>query len=450
MGKMSILIVPVLALASLFFSCSSVQAQSKMGDIVPGKFIVVLNDDVADPGAVGLEMAAQHGFVPEHVYSAAIKGFSAQIPPHRLSTLEADPRVRFIEPDIVVEAIKGPPAGKGKNGDGGGKRQPPQEVPTGIDRMEADASVTVGIDGVDERVDVDIAIIDTGVSKKHPDLNFYRGVSTLWSGKPGGDDNNGHGSHVAGTAAAIDNSKGVVGVAPGARLWSVKVLDKFGSGYLSDVIAGMDYVTTHASEIEVANMSLGATGRSDAFRIAFQNSVGVGVFYAVAAGNSGADIYGSDEIFNTGDDFIPAAYPEVATVSALADSDGAPGGTGGATAYGGDDTLASFSNFSRNADASIPVSSTGAAIDVAAPGVNIKSTWMGDGYNTISGTSMASPHVAGAAALYIAVHGKPSDAAGVATVRQAVINSGFLQNSAEGFTGDRDYNPEPLVNVGTF
>jgi len=254
---------------------------------------------------------------------------------------------------------------------------------------------------------------------------------------------------VAGIAAAIDNDFGVVGVAPGARLWAVKVLNKWGSGSLSGVIAGIDWVTEHASEIEVANLSLGTVGKSDAFRLALQNSTAAGIFYAVAAGNSRKDVYGDDGTFDTGDDFIPAAYPEVAAVSAIADSDGEPGGLGPSTSWGDDDTLALFSNFSRDVVVDNPVIAYGAAIDVAAPGVDILSTWKGNEYNTLSGTSMASPHVAGRAASYIALHGKPLDAEGVATVRQALISGGALQDGPKGFTLDFDENPEPLVDAET-
>lgn len=125
---------------------------------------------------------------------------------------------------------------------------------------------------------------------------------------------------MAGTATALDNGWGVVGVAPGARLWAVKVLDASGSGYLSDVIAGIDWVTQNAGDIEVANMSLGWQGNSVSAREAIQNSVAYGVVYVVAAGNDSEDVYGSDGIFGTSDDFEPASYPEAATISAFTDS----------------------------------------------------------------------------------------------------------------------------------
>ena len=426
---------------------SPLHAGGSLGNVIPGRYIVVLKDSVSSPADVARDMAARHGLIQQHIYSVAIKGFSAQIPASRLADAESDPRVDYIEPDLAVQAIKGKPPGKG--GGGGGDETPPEQViPTGVKRIAANISTTASIDGTDDRVDVDIAIIDTGVSPTHPELNFYRGVTVAGSGKPAGEDDNGHGSHVAGTAAAIDNGAGVVGVAPGARIWSVKVLNKFGSGSIGGVIAGIDWVTRYASEIESANMSLGATGTSNSLRTALANSVAAGIFYAVAAGNGNRDVYGPDGTFNTGDDSIPAAYPEVAAVSALADSDGADGGTGGNTSYGPDDTLATFSNYSNSVVAGNPVVSPGGAIDVAAPGVDIYSTWKKTGYNTISGTSMASPHLAGAAALYIAVNGKPSNGAGVAAVRQALIDTAYPQNGASGFSGDKDNNSEPLLNAG--
>lgn len=208
----------------------------------------------------------------------------------------------------------------------------------------------------------------------------------------------------------------------------MKVLNRNGSGFMSWVICGIDYVTQNAATIEVANMSLGCDCTSSALDTAISNSVAAGVVYAVAAGNNGADAA----------TFSPANHPEVLAVSALADSDGQCGGLGPATNWGPDDTLASFSNF-------------GSVVDIAAPGVDIFSTYKGGTYATLSGTSMASPHAAGAVALYLATHPKPTDAAGVASVRDALITGGVPQSQAcvsggnGGFTGDPDGFPEPLV-----
>ena len=168
-------------------------------------------------------------------------------------------------------------------------------------------------------------------------------------------------------------------MAPGARLWAVKVLNDQGSGYMSWIVAGIDYVTKNASAIEVANMSLGCECTSAALDTALTNSTNAGVVYVVAAGNSTKDA----------STFSPANHPRVITTSAVADFDGKAGGVGAATCRADeDDTLANFSNF-------------GSTVDIAAPGVCIRSTWNNGGYNTISGTSMASPHAAGAAALYV-------------------------------------------------
>ena len=244
-----------------------------------------------------------------------MKGFSARLPAPAVEALQNNPHVKSIELDAQAEAFA-------------------QTVPTGIQRIQADL-----IPSNPAVLDVDVAIIDSGIDVDHPDLNVVDGVHyyTINTGPPSRrgaheddnyDDDNGHGTHVAGTVAAYDNDLGVVGVAPGARLWAVKVLDSNGGGALSDIIAGVNWVTAHANEIEIANMSLGLQAYSPALRTAIQNSVSAGVVYFAAAGNSGIDVYGQDKLLGTTDDFIPAAYPEVAAISAFADSDGLPGGLG--------------------------------------------------------------------------------------------------------------------------
>ena len=392
---------------------------------IPGEYIVVLI-----PSARGEEVAQEHGVAARHHYKHALNGFAGHIPEGRLNALRKDPRVEFVEQDIAVQAFG-------------------QIVPTGVRRIGADVSPAAKIDGIDERVNADIAIIDTGIDLTHPDLNVYRNV-TFVSGTTSGNDDNGHGSHVAGIAAALDNGIGVVGVAPGARLWAVKVLDNTGSGTMSLVAAGIDYVTQHAGEIEVANLSLGAySPQTDSLRLAIQNSVAKGVVYVVAAGNSHVELFAEDYVLG-GWDYLPAAYPEVMTVSALVDTDGKAGGAGSSTTWGADDTLATFSNYSLHLAPGNPVNSPGLMIDVAAPGVNIYSTYMGGSYATMSGTSMASPHVAGAVALYISQFGRAYDAAGVYAIRQALINAAEPQNSW-GINPPNpnlaDSYPEGLINV---
>ena len=216
-------------------------------------------------------------------------------------------------------------------------------MPTGIQRIFADTNPEIAINGVDDyRVDVDVAVIDTGVDFQHPDLNVVGGVNCYnwWpfsaSCKAGGDDDHYHGTHVAGTIGALDNGIGVVGVAPGARIWAVKVLSSSGSGYSSQIIAGIDWVAANAATIEVANMSLGGSGFSQAEYDAIQGAVNQGVAFAVAAGNDDADA----------NNYSPGGFDNVLSVSALADFNGLPGGGAASTCRADqDDTLADFSNW---------------------------------------------------------------------------------------------------------
>jgi subtilisin family serine protease len=333
--------------------------------------------------------------------------------PQTAALVEALPGVDFVQEDRPVAATA-------------------QSTPTGIDRSQADVSPTAAIDGADQRVDVDVAVIDTGVDLDHPDLNVNRTGAencTLF-GLGSADDDHGHGSHVAGTIGALDNTAGVVGVAPGARIWPVKVLNAAGSGTTADVVCGIDYVAAHADQIEVANMSLGGGGEDDgncgatnddAQHAAICEAVAHGVTFVVAAGNDSADASGS----------TPAAYDEVITVSALADFDGQPGGGAPSTCRSDqDDTFASFSNY-------------GSDVDVIAPGVCIDSTSMQGGYATLSGTSMASPHVAGGAALYAATH----PGATPTQVQDALQASG---STGWNDVDDPDNTKEPLLDVSTY
>jgi subtilisin family serine protease len=271
-------------------------------------------------------------------------------------------------------------------------------------------------------IDVDIAILDTGIDLDHPDLNVYRNVSVV-SGVMTGDDDNGHGTHVAGTAAAKDNGKGIIGGAPGARLWSVKVCNGMGQCKISDMIKGVEYITQHADEIDVVNISV-ETPLSPALNRAISASVKAGVTYVVAAGNYGQDASSTS----------PASNPDVITVSAIADTDGKCGGEGPEVGNATDDTFAQFSNF-------------GPSVTIAAPGVSILSTYLDGEYAVDSGTSMASPSVAAAAALAKA----NSTDSTPKQIKELIVNTGSTpltpcEGGPQGyFLGDPDSYKEPLL-----
>jgi hypothetical protein len=412
----------IIVLFTVFLSLQSTEAQPRRPTIPSNSYIVQVTEGV-DPGQVGRGVTQRTNGKLGHVYRNAVKGFSIQLPnglPQQ--AIEVQAGVRLVEPDIAVYAVV-------------------QTLPTGVNRIEAENS------GVTTPVDVDIAIIDTGIDIDHPDLNvvggrhFYSLFGLLSYEDNLFDDDNGHGTHCAGIAAAKDNDIGVVGVAPGARLYAVKVLDSSGSGYLSDVIAGIDWVTAHSNTIEVANMSLSAIANSSIFRTAIQNSVAAGIIHFVAAGNDARDVYGIDGIFGTSDDVLPASYPEAAAISAMVDLDGIPGGLKTpASAYGNDDSFANFSNDSHSVVAGNPVTSPGKAIDLLMPGVEILSCYMNGTYAIGSGTSMASPHAAGLAALYIAGNGRATNASGVYAIRQALINAGIAQTDPRGLALQNDFD----------
>ncbi|MBW3578659.1 MAG: S8 family serine peptidase [Actinobacteria bacterium] len=382
--------------------------------------IVVFHDTVRDPRGAARDMARRHDGEVRFVYEHALKGFAGRLPAEAIRGMQSDRRVDFVELDQRIGIFN-------------------QAIPTGVRRIFADENANIGIDGSNaDAVNVDVAIIDTGIDDDRPDeLNVVGGarctslVGLFPSCSGGGyDDDNGHGTHVAGTVGAIDDNDGVVGVAPGARLWAVKVLTANGTGWMSQVAAGVDWVTARAKTIEVANMSLGCECSSSALDRAISGSVAKGVVYAVAAGNDDADA----------NDFSPANHKDVITVSALADFDGEPGHVGASTCRKDqDDTLADFSNW-------------GTTVEVAAPGVCILSTVPreldtsgapADGYATYSGTSMASPHVAGAAAL-LASRNNPNSASDVQLIRDTILSAGnfdWIDDSGDGVM-------EPLLDVG--
>ncbi len=380
--------------------------------------IIVMQDEVERPGAVAAEIARKHGGQLGFVYQHALKGASMSVPAQAMAGIQHNPHVKFVEIDAPVY-LSG------------------QTVPTGIKRTFADENAAIGIadDPDNLSVNVDVAVIDTGVDFEHPDLNVVGGVNCVglnWRSSTcieGGDDDHYHGTHVAGIIGALHNDIGVVGIAPGARIWSVKVLNRRGSGYTSWIVAGIDWVTEHADTIEVANMSLGGPGYSQAEDLAIQGAVSAGVAFAVAAGNESDDA----------SYYSPAQFDNVLTVSALSDGDGAPGGNTPPTCREGegDDVLASFSNY-------------GEPVDIAAPGVCILSTLPIEqgSYGMLSGTSMAAPHVAGALAL-LASNGRPgTDENETYSTYVDGLYRQVIAAGNDGWTDDSgDTIPEPLLDV---
>lgn len=362
--------------------------------------IVVLKPGSGSPGALARDLGHQHRFDVGVVYSHALRGFSAVLPPAAVEALRRNPAVDFVEPDQPLQMAS-------------------HTLSTGLRRIFAPGNASLAINGADDwRVDADVAVLDTGIYSAHQDLAVAGSVDcTGGTGcVAGGADGNGHGTHVAGIIGALDNGLGSVGVAPGVRLWAVKVLGNDGSGSISWALAGIDWVTARADAIRVANLSLICECTSLALDRALARSVRDGVTYIAAAGNYGRNAA----------DFSPARHPDVIAVSALADFDGRAGALATPTCLAGqDDTLVGFSNY-------------GAVVDLAAPGTCIYSTWRGGGYATATGTSMAAPHTAGAAALLVA-----SGLTSPAQIRGALLASGnyaWTDSSGDGYH-------EPLLDV---
>ena len=342
-------------------------------------------------------IASRSGVNPANTFSSVFGGFSARLNARQLQAVESDKSVANVMADVPVHLQFDEVGARMTETQ---VRLTSPKVPAGIKRVGATNSGIADIDGNGGKVNADIAVIDTGIQRDHPDLNVVGGYNCTSANRGKWDDGNGHGTHVAGIIGAYDNGRGVVGVAPGVRLWSVKVLDDTGDGLMSWIVCGIDWITSQRSSagsrplIDIANMSLRSTlpqgddhncGRTyrDLMHSALCRSVAAGTTYVVAAGNDRDD----------SSHYRPAAYDEAITVSAMTDYDGVAGGGGTrpADCLAGypDDTFAGFSNF-------------GADVDLTAPGVCVLSTWAGGMYAYASGTSMAAPHVAGAAALYLA------------------------------------------------
>ncbi len=367
--------------SALLFSCnqdSNVPAEDldtqnvapNHSQVIPGQYIVVYKNNsgrLASSYQKSQDMVKARtqkllndaGIKGEilNVYSKTINGATLKLSHSDVETLRNSNEVSYIEEDHIIALA--PPCGTPNGGpcDGNDGEEEPapsgQETPYGITRVNG---------GVTYSGSNAAWVIDSGIDLDHEDLNVdaTRGFNAFTSGRDGKslDDGNGHGTHVAGTIAAVDNNVGVIGVAAGATVIPVKVLDSRGSGSYSGVIAGVDHVGANGSNGDVANMSLGgpvSQALDDAVVAASQN----GIKFVLAAGNESDDANNHSPARANG--------PNVVTISAM-DSN---------------DEWAYFSNYGNP------------PVDYAAPGVAIKSAWKGGGYNTISGTSMASPHAAG-------------------------------------------------------
>lgn len=384
-------------------------------------YIVVFKDRV-NASAKTVAAERQYGISSQRTFTHAVRGFSARMPEAVRARLAEDPDVLFVTPDSAVSAhVESSPLQSGET------------VPTGVRRIEAATPTTAN-----GASDVAVAVIDSGIDLQNPELNATAGVDCTANGGTS-QDANGHGTHVAGVIGARNSGAGTVGVAPGTPMYSVKVLDRDGVGTLSQVVCGIDWVTANAETlgIKVANISLGTAGSNDnncgrtngdALHLAICRSTERGITFVASAGNEGASLSGS----------IPAAYPEVLTVTAMSDSDGLPGRAGGAprcVAGETDDAAATFSNYARN---TVAVAHT-----IAAPGVCIGSTKLGGGVSVLSGTSMAAPHVAGTVALCLGSGGQTGPCSGLtpAQIIQKVREHAASQPAAYGFTGDPRNSP---------
>ena len=359
-------------------------------DAIYGVYFVKLDADPAEVASLVSQISNELDLDVLHVYDSASEGFSVRLPHVLVPELEKIDGVDFIlEDDKKQYSPDEDPDTDFEYGD--------NEVPDGILRIGG--PWTGGsLSGIH------VAVIDTGVDGDHPDLNVVANVDIVGDSRPNDANNgdpNGHGTHVAGTIAALANGTGVAGVAPGASIHGVRVLGSDGSGYYSDIIAGIEYVLDNP-EIRVVNMSLGGPKSSATapLRDAIQRLVEAGVIVCIAAGNETQDTA----------NVAPAGYNDGVIVSAYD--------------VGGKE-FAWFSNY-------------GDEVDIAAPGVSIYSTWPGGGYEALDGTSMATPHVAGAAVLFVSENNNATNG----SFLDALVSGG-----EDNYPGQGGQHPEPLLDL---
>jgi len=331
----------------------------------------------------------RHGIRAQEAYGRVFKGMSVKLTLDKLAKLQRDPSVDRIE----VEQVYGIGARPGS----GTTTVVAQSVPWGVSKTQAHLSYTIAGNGSGAVSGVRVYVIDTGIDARSNDLAFAGLVNFVGDRK--NTDCNGHGTHVAGTMAARDNTADVVGIAPGVSAYGVKVLDCNGSGTTTSVIKGIDWVAANAILPAVANMSLGG-GASQMIDDAVRNAAARGIFFSIAAGNSAVNACTTSPARIGG-----GATPGVMTVAAT----------------DANDLEASFSNF-------------GSCVDVWAPGVGIPSLKAGGGVAVMSGTSMAAPHVAGAAALYLGRYPGTTSSSLVSTLKGMANGTGTVSQDGRPIT----------------
>jgi hypothetical protein len=378
-------------------------------------YVVVYDTQPRETFPVQSETAARerrYGFTSERRFRHAIDGFAARLTAGEARALRADPEVALVAPDRPLRAARMPLAAG-------------ETVPAGVARIRA-----AGAAGVHGASAAAVAVLDTGIDLGHPDLVARAGPNCVGSGPP--EDDDGHGTQVAGVIGARNDGNGLVGVAPGTEVYAVKVLDSAGYGTPAQIICGIDWLVHHgpALGIRVVNMSFsqihpGSTCDSDPLHLAVCRGAQAGFVFTAAAGNNGGDVAAT----------IPGSYPEVLTATAVADTDGAPGGAGPAPCEWGagevDDSFASFSNFA--------VQPAEVAHTVGAPGVCIDSTMRPGDAPVGTGTSFAAPHVAGVVALCMGEpgrHGACSDMTSAQVIEQIRADAAAQASPANGFLGD--------------
>lgn len=373
-----------------------------------GSYVVTLAGTGDESAAVRARLERGVGFVSSMTYTQSLSGFAATLTAAQAAEIRKESRVTSVVPDVEIRAS-------------GAKRSTapqPEVLPPGVKR--------IGAEGHGPAKSA-VAVLDTGLDLANSDLNAVHGVNCVKASKPAQDDD-GHGTHVGGTIAARADGAAAIGVAPNTRLYSVKVLSAGGKGRLSGLLCGIDWVKANARRLDigVANVSITASGSDDGacgartgdpLHAAICDSAAAGILYVAAAGNAAGDLART----------VPAAYSEVLTVSAATDTDGLPGGTGAPACDERDDTAASYSNFATtDADA---------AHLLAAPGTCVISSRLGGGVETMQGTSMAAPHVAGAAALCRGSAEGPGPCASLGSPSEVIqqLREDAAERAAEGF-----------------